>query len=236
VTGGPELAIPDRPRLGLALGEALFDFYFNSWRLVPANLIWGVLLLVVLGATAIWLPLAALTGLLAVPVAGIYRLSALIHRGASVGFSDVITGMRRFGGQALLLGVAATFLAAVFSANIAVGIQIGGIAGGVLSALAAYADLGLAIYLVAAWPIIVDPLREELTLRSRLRLAFLVIAARPGRMLLLTLVVIAVLIVSTVVFAVLVTVAVAYVSLVTTRYVLPAADRVEGRATVPRAS
>lgn len=232
----PGLAIPDRPRLGLALREAASDFYFNSWRLVPANMIWGALLLLLLVAAAIWLPLAALAGLLAVPVAGIYRMAALIHRGAAVSFFDTIVGMRRFAGPALAIGVGASFLAAVFSANIVIGIQVGGIAGGVFSVLAAYADLGLAIYLVAAWPIVVDPLREELTLRSRLWLAFLVIAARPGRMLLLTLVVLAILVASTVLFAALLTISLAYVSLATTRYVLPAADRLEGRATVPRAS
>jgi hypothetical protein len=236
VTIEPGLAIPDRPRLGLALREAASDFYFNSWRLVPANMIWGALVLLLLFAASIWLPLAALAGLLAVPVAGIYRMATLIHRGAAVSFHDAIVGMRRFAGAALAIGVGATFLGAVFSANIVIGIQVGGIAGGVFSVLAAYADLGLAIYLVAAWPIVVDPLREELTLRSRLWLAFLVIAARPGRMLLLTLVVLAILVVSTVLFAALLTISLAYVSLATTRYVLPAADRLEGRATVPRAS
>jgi hypothetical protein len=236
MTGEPDLAIPDPPQLGGALREAAVDFYFNSWRLVPANLIWGVLLLVVLGATAIWLPLAALASLLAVPVVGIYRICALIHRGASVSFSDAITGMRRFGGSALLLGVAATFVAVAFMANISVGMSIGGVPGGVFSVLAAYGLLGLAMFLVAAWPIVVDPLREELSLRRRLRLAFLVIAARPGRMLLLTVVVVAILVASTVLFAALLTVSLAYVSLVTTRYVLPAADRLEGRPTVRRAS
>ncbi len=236
MTIDPGLAIPDRPRLGLALREAASDFYFNSWRLVPANMIWGALVLLLLVAAAIWLPLAALAGLLAVPVAGIYRMAALIHRGAAVSFSDTIAGMRRFAGAALAIGAGATFLAAVFSANIVIGIQVGGIAGGVFSVLAAYADLGLAIYLVAAWPIVVDPLREELTLRSRLWLAFLVIAARPGRMLLLTLVVLAILVASTVLFAALLTISLAYVSLATTRYVLPAADRLEGRPTVRRAS
>jgi hypothetical protein len=236
VTIEPGLAIPDRPRLGLALREAASDFYFNSWRLVPANMIWGALVLLLLVAASIWLPLAALAGLLAVPVAGIYRMAAFIHRGAAVSFYDAIVGMRRFAGAALALGVGATFLGAVFSANIVIGIQVGGIAGGVFSVLAAYADLGLAIYLVAVWPIVVDPLREELTLRGRLFLAFLVIAARPGRMLLLTLVVLAILIASTVLFAALLTISLGYVSLATTRYVLPAADRLEGRATVPRAS
>ena len=28
---------------------ALVDFYFNSWRLVPANIVWGVLLLLIGG-------------------------------------------------------------------------------------------------------------------------------------------------------------------------------------------
>jgi hypothetical protein len=47
----------------------------------------------------------------------------------------------------------------------------------------------------------------------------------------LTAVIVAVLAISTVFFAALFSISVAYVSLVATRYVLPAADRLEGRAT-----
>ena len=194
---------------------------------------WGVLLLVIAAATLAWLPAILLICLLALPAAGIYRMAALVTRGAPISFGDFLTGMRRFAGPALTLGVASMVVGLVLTANIGLGLAQGTLAGGVFAVLALYADLGLAIYLVAAWPIIVDPVRETMSLRGRLRLAFYVVASRFGRLLGLTLVVLVILLVSTVLFAALVTISVAYVSLVGTRYVLPAADRFEGRPTLP---
>jgi len=211
----------------------LVDFYFNSWRLVPANIVWGVLLLLILVATLQFLAAVVLVAVLALPVAGIFRMAALLTRGAPAGFGDFITGMRRFAAPAIALGIVSTAAGAVFTANIGFGLSQGSIIGGIFAVLALYADLALAMYLVAAWPILVDPVRETMSLRDRLQLAFYVLASRFGRLLALTLVILAILIVSTILFAALVTISVAYVSLVATRYVLPAADRFEGRATVP---
>jgi hypothetical protein len=199
---------------------------------VPANLIWGVLLIVVVLSALAWLPAIALVALLAVPVAGIYRMAALTTRGASVGFGDFVTGMRRFALPALTLGAASTFVGAAFTINIGLGLSRGDILGGVFAVLALYADVALAMYLVVAWPILVDPVREAMTFREHLRLAFLVAVTRIGRLLGLTLVILLILLVSAVLFAALVTISVAYVSLVASRYVLPAADRFEGRPTV----
>jgi hypothetical protein len=203
---------------------------------VPANVVWAVVLLLVLVAALAWLPLIVLFSVLALPVAGIFRMAAVVARGAPVGFSDFITGMRRFGGPALSLGVASTAVGAVLTANIWLGMTQGNIVGGVFAVLALYAELALAMYLVAAWPILVDPVRETMKVRERLQLAFYILAKQPGRMLALTLIILAILVVSTVLIAALVTISVAYISLVATRYVLPAADRFEGRPTLPMPS
>lgn len=198
---------------------------------MPANVVWGVILVALLVGAAVWLPLAALTSLLALPVAGLHRMAALLQRGEPAGFSDFLQAMRRFAAPAFALGLASVVLAAVFTTNVFVGLDAGGFVGWSLSALALYGDIGLAMFLVAAWPILVDPLREEVGLGGRLKLAALVNLARPGRMFGLTLVIAALLIVSAFLFAALLTVSVAFVSLVATRYVLPAADRLEGRRT-----
>ena len=233
--GADGLALPDPPRLAGVFREALGDFYYNSWRLVPANFVWGLLFVTILVAGGVWLPALLLVAVLAVPLAGLHRMAALICRGAGASLSDFVTGMRRYVWAALATGVIASALAVIFTANVILGLQLGGILGWFFSALALYADIGLAMTLVAFWPILVDPLREELPIRRRLRLAILVNLARPGRMFALTVLLTAVLVVSTVLFAALLTVSVAYVSLVATRYVLPAADRLEGRRTVHRA-
>jgi hypothetical protein len=224
--------IPDRPSIVGSLRVAASDFFFNSWRLVPANAIWGALFIALLIATALFPPLILLAPILAIPVAGIYSLSALIARSEPVDFADALRGMRRFAGTALLIGIAATLALLVFGVNIAIGLQSGDIAGGVFAMLAGYAIVGILMYLVALWPIVVDPLRDGTRLRDRARLALLVVAARPGRMLGLTVVMAVFLVISTALFAVLLTASIAYLALVTTRYVLPAADRLEGRATL----
>jgi hypothetical protein len=228
---GDTRRLPDPPKLPRALREAASDFYFNSWRLVPANAIWGVLLVAIVIATALWLPAALLSAVLAIPVAGMHRMAALLERGEPASFSDFLTGMRKFAGPSLLVGLAAVLLAILFSANVYLGLQLGGVVGWSFSAFALYGDIGLAMFLVAAWPILVDPLREDLSVARRLRLAALVNLARPGRMFGLTFVVVALLLISTALFAALLTISVAFVSLVATRYVLPAADRLEGRKT-----
>lgn len=198
---------------------------------MPANVVWGLLLLGVIYAASIWLPLVLLAALLALPVAGLHHMAALITRGEATSFSDFFVGMRRHFGPALGLGLGATALALVFTTNIVVGIEAGGIVGASISVLALYGDIGLAMFLVAAWPILVDPVRRGDPVRARLKLAALVNLARPARMFALTAVLTAILIASTVLFAALLTVSVAFVSLVATRYVLPAADRLEGRRT-----
>jgi hypothetical protein len=84
---------------------------------------------------------------------------------------------------------------------------------------------------VVAWPLVMDPLREGQPLRARLRLAVILVLAHPLRMGALALVLAAFLAASAVLAAALITVSVAYCALVAAHFVLPAADRLEGRPT-----
>lgn len=212
-----------------ALRQAFTDFYFNSWRLAPANLVWGLLF----GAFVIAGPLtvlgAVLLVLLAIPLAGLHRMAALLARDEPATFSDFVGGMRRYAATALTVGVGALLLAGVFTTNVIVGLQAGGPFGWFMSAMALWGDVALGLWLVAFWPILVDPRREGLGLRRRLALAGLVVIGRPVRMFLLTAVVAAILAVSVVLFAAILLVSVAYVSLVASRYVLPLVDELEAR-------
>jgi hypothetical protein len=216
--------------LGSAFRVALSDFYFNSWRLAPANLAWALLLVAILIVAALWLPALLGVALLAVPFAGIQQMTARIARGMGTSLSDFPAGMRRFGAPALTLGVATTILALVFAINAVVGLALANPVGWFIAATATYAEVALAMLLVAAWPIVVDPARDDLSLRRRLELAALVVLARPGRMLVLTVALAAVLLAGVVLLAGIALVGVAYTSLVAARYVLPLADRIEGRA------
>ncbi len=212
-----------------ALRQAFTDFYFNSWRLAPANLVWGLLF----GAFVIAGPLtvlgAVLLVLLAIPLAGLHRMAALIARGEPATFSDFVGGMRRHAAPAVMVAVGALLLAGVFTTNVIVGLQAGGPFGWFMSAMALWGDVALGLWLVAFWPILVDPRREGLGLRRRLALAGLVVIGRPVRMFILTAVVAAILAVSVVLFAAILLVSVAYVSLVASRYVLPLVDELEAQ-------
>lgn len=212
-----------------ALRQAFTDFYFNSWRLVPANLVWGSILVVALiaGLGSV-IGLAAVV-LLAIPVAGLHRMAARVARQQPVAFSDFIEGMRRDALPALVVGTLAAVIALVFTTNVLVGLGDGGPVGWVISALALHGLVALAMFLVAFWPILGDPTREGIGLRARLALAGLTVIGRPGRLFALTAVVGLVLAVSVVLFAALLIVSVAYVSLVASRYVLPLVDEIESR-------
>lgn len=226
---------PTPPRLGTALREAAKDLYFNSWRLAPANLVWGVGFVVVVLLGLAFPPALALVALLAVPLVGIHRMTALIARGEPASFSDFVDGMRRFGGAAVAMGAGATVLAVVLTTNVLFGLAAGNPIGWLISGLALYGVIGLAMLLVAFWPILVDPRREDQPLRRRLWLATVVVIGRPGRLLLLTAVIVVLLAISTVILAALLIISVAYVALVAARYVLPLSDVLEDRIAGRRA-
>ena len=212
-----------------AFRQALRDFYFNSWRLAPANLVWGVLLVLALLAGPISVVGAALLVALVVPTAGLYRLGALIARDEPVAFADFLEAMRRHGATAVLIGVGAAILAAVLTTNMIVGLEAANPLGWFISALALWGLVGLAMFLTAFWPVLVDPAREGLGLRQRLALAGLAVIGRPVRMLILTAAVIALLALSTVFFALIVMVSVAFAGVLSSRVVLPLVDEVEAR-------
>ncbi len=220
-------ARPPAPRLGAATRAAAIDVFYNSWRLVPANLLWGagflaLLLLWEAGAPLLSILAAPLLGL---PTVGLYRMAALVARGESVSFSDGVDAWRRFGGRALGLGAAFTALAIVFGVNILLGVTSGDVLGWGLATTAAWGLVITSIIACVAWPLAVDPRREEMRLPAIIRLALLLVIAFPLRMAALSAVVVVVLIASTLGFVVLMMISVAFVALLSARFVLPAADR-----------
>ncbi len=227
-----EYRVPDPPRLGSSLRAALVDFYFNSWRLVPANLLWGVVLLIALGSLAVAPVAAPLIAIaLAVPAAGIFRLATLIVREQSVSFSDALAAWRIFFRPALIAGALLVGITSVLAFNLVIGIANREPVLWVIATLAFWALLAVWAVALPFWSLLTDPLREGEPLRERLRLAALLVLISPGRFGMLLLLMLAVLAVSAVLFAALLTISVAYIALVVTRYTLPAADRLEQRRT-----
>jgi hypothetical protein len=234
VSRAEPLAVPASPAIGGALRAAAVDFYFHSWRLVPANAIWGAALvgLLLLVTIAPFLALLFLP-ILAFPTVGLFRLAALIARGEAVAFSDALAAWRLYAGPTLLAGAGLSFVGLVFAVNIFGGLSAGSAIGWGLATFAIWGLLAMAAFASSLWPLLVDPLRADLSVRRRFRLAGLLVLAFPLRLGLLALVLLVILAISTVLFAALLTVSVAYCALVACHYVLPAADRFEGRASVP---
>ncbi len=224
-----EPAIAFAPGLRAALRAAATDFYFNSWRLVPANLLWGVVFVGLLVASSLQPPIAVLAPVLAVPTVGIFRIAALVTRGEGATFWDGLAAWRTLFVPTLLLGTALAGCAAVLIGNIALGLLSGGVVGWSLATFAAWGLVATWVVGWTAWPLLVDPVRAGRPVRARLRIAVLLVLAHPVRMTALGAVLAILIVASTIAFAALVSISIAFAALVVSRYVLPAADRLEAR-------
>lgn len=112
------------------------------------------------------------------------------------------------------------------------GLQIGGIFGLVMAIVAFYSGLAMWVLAWTIWPIVTDPERLTEPVRSGVRLAALLVLAHPIRLGLMALVLAAITLASTILAAAIIIFAAAYVALVAAHFVLPSADRLEGRETM----
>ena len=220
---------PARLGIAAAFRTAVVDFYYQSIRLVPANLLWGVTLLAWLyfGIGAGPIVALATAPLVAVPYAALARLAALTVRGRDVVLSDVVDAIRGFGLVALIAGAVATLAAAILASNVILGANMGGPLGWILSTLAATGLIALWIYGLPFWVLLVDPDRDGQPVLRKARLAGLLFLAMPARLSWLALLLAGLLLVSTVAVVALLTIAPAYALLVSARFGLPLADRLE---------
>ena len=226
------------PTVRAAFRAAATDFYYQSLRLVPANVAWGAAFLAV-SAIGFWLsPVLALVAspLLCLPLVGVGRLAAQIVRGEDVVLSDAATAIRAFARPALAAGVVVVLVTVVLTANVVVGISGGGPIGWAFATLAAWGLAALWIAGLACWPILTDPARDATPLVARARLAVLVVLAYPVRFASLAAGLALVTLVSAVAFAALLSVSVAFMALVASRVTLPAADQLEARLALAAAT
>jgi hypothetical protein len=217
------------PSLGGAIGMALTDLSSHSWRLVPANIVWAVIAILVLVALVLS-PLGyVIAPILALPTAGIFRMTARIARGEDTSFWDAIRAWRTETWTELGLGAALLGAGLVFSVNIASGIVLGTMVGWALATLAFWGLAAAWLLAWSAWPVLADPRRALWPARFRLQLAALLVLAHPVRLAALGAGLAIFLVASTVAIVALITISVVVSASIATRLVLPAADRLDER-------
>ncbi len=215
------------PSIGEALRQATGDLYRHAWWFVPLNLACGV---VIAAGVLVWwavglLPVLLVAPLLGPPLAAVFRLAGLVVREAPVGRAAIWHGVRRDLGVSVGWSALAAFGVAALLANMAIGRAEGGLLGWGLAILSGWGLLlGLPAWAVA-WAVLLDPDRDGTAVRARLRIAGLVVLARPIRVVVIALVLACVLALSAALFIGVATLGVAYVAIALTRFVLPAADR-----------
>ena len=227
-----ESRVPPAPTVRNSLRAALDGFYFNSWRLVPANVVWSAFLVLTLLLVFIAPGLAAICFLLVLPLptAGLFRLSAMIVRGKPVTMRDALA-WRSFAKRAVGTGLVVGGSSLLLGFNVAIGLSSLDPLGWGFATAAFWGVVVLWLVAAALWPLLFDPIRADEPVTPIMRLAATVVLVQPVRYIALMLTLAVILVVSTILFAALLSVSMAFVALVLAAYVIPAADRIEDRRT-----
>jgi uncharacterized membrane protein YesL len=217
------------PSLRRAIRAGLSDLYFHSWRLVPANIVWSAVMVVVL-LVSILAPIGLVfVSILAIPTAGLFRMATRIARGEAVSFWDAAAAWRRDVGSTLLLGGAFALVAVVLTVNLVSGILDQSLGGWAFATLAFWGLVAAWLVAWTAWPVLCDPWRSAWPVRARLQLAGLLVLAHPVRIAVLGIFLLVLLVASSVAIVAILTVSVALATVVAARFVLPAADRLDAQ-------
>src|SRR5215210_2047908 len=219
---------PSLPRVLAAAGR---DLYEQAARLIPANLLWGIAAFAWASLLLVLPPLVVVVAapLLVLPLVAVFRLATCIARGRQVALSDALWAIPTYAAPALLLGTGVSLAVLAFGIWVVIGIGLGGFVGGGIATLGGWGVVGTGLVAVTFLPLIVDPVREPQSLRTKLRVVGLVILASPGRSAAFGIAVAVILVVSTLAFPALLSMSLAYCACVAARSVLPIADRLDTR-------
>lgn len=208
------------------------DLYYNSVRLVAANVLWGISLVGVAFVVSRGLVLAPLVVIMVPLTMGLMGMATTLVRRRRLFWSDSIDAMRHRFWPLLGIGIAQLLLSGVAAADVLIGLQLPGVLGPVVVIGGFYTLAAIWLVAVTTWPLLLDPERAGDGIRPTLRLGFLLALAHPLRMGGAAALLAVFLLVSAVLAAALVTISGALAMLVVAHYVLPAADRLEGRKTL----
>lgn len=222
--------LPPPPTLPRAIGSGAVGLYLNSWRFLAVNLLFGLVAVAVYSAFSVT-PIGALGILLLVPIAaGIMRMANRYVRHGSAEFADFLLGARRRLWQNLGLALAQLALMTIAVADVFIGLRMENVVGPVLAVASAYGFIAIWVVAVTTWPLVLDPQRDGEPLRAKLRTGAVLPLVNPLGVIPLAALIGAFLVLSTILVAAVLTFGVALAWLVAAHYVLPLADRWEGRA------
>lgn len=164
-----------------AVRAALSDLYFHSLPLVALNATWGLGVIGIAIAILVWSPYAlVLVPLLAVPALGTCRLAARIVRATddrSYGAALVVSRQTTLG--TIVGGIGYGVALIVLASNAVIGLTGTQPLEWILGTLAAWGFVAILFGTIIAIPLLVDPLRAELPVGRRLRVAAAVAGAHP---------------------------------------------------------
>ena len=211
-----------------AFQPALRDLYFGSVRLLPANIIWGVVLLAlawIAFSGGLWIAVF-LAPLLGVPTVGLYRLAVSTSRGDEPRFADAFVAMRERLVPALSVAALTIWAAVLLGINIGLGLGTGSLPGFVFAIVSGWGLIAVAAFTAVVGPILADPDRRRAPVRGTLRLGAFLVLAVPIRVMSLAIVAVLLFFASTWLLVLVLAVTAAYVALLCCRVVLPEVDRV----------
>ena len=215
-------------RLGRIVRESAVDLYYSFSSLVPANVVFGVGLIALVFAMAN-ASLGWVVAVVVVPLAaGCMALATTLVRDGHTDLGEYAAVIRR-PAPVLVLGALQLGVGLVLVVDLLVGAALGEVPGGIMLLSAVFGLVILWTYSVAAWPIVLDPWRRGEPIGARLRLALMLLVAQPVGLTAFALLLGAFLVVATVAFAAIASFGFAFACLVAARYVLPLADRLDGR-------
>ena len=224
-------SLPPPPGIARSFASGVADFVNNAWRFLVANLAVGVLLLIM----ALYVGRFPIAYLLAIPmilpIAGLMRMAVVEVRSGNARFSDFVSPMRR--PWAILgLGSVQLVIMLVMWIDVVVGLGSGQMLPAILAVGAVYLLLAIWSYAIVTWPLLLDPLRDGESLRSRLSLGVQILLVHPMRILAFAIVSAVLLALATAAIGIVVSFGLAMIWLAIANFSLALADRYEGRLTV----
>jgi hypothetical protein len=220
--------VPNPPGILRALVLAIGSLVEDLLPFALGNMVFGLgLLLSAVAAQASLLGNLAFV-LLSLPAATVMRMACIHLRRGTARFRD----LREISeAPVVVLVVAGVQLLALLllALDMALGLAMGTLPGAALAMASFWLAVAVWTLAVIVWPILLDPEREDLSVRARLQLAGRVAIAAPLRAVGLALMVAIVLALATASVAVILGVGWALACLIAAHTVLPLADRLEGR-------